>query len=154
MSMPGNCAVVFREIGFGSEAYREECRLRDEVLRAPLGLSLRPEDLESERDEFHFGIFEETGGLLACAVVRPVVAGEVQIRQVAVAPTAQGGGLGRKIMESLEAKMRRRGVSLLRLHARTPVAGFYEKLGYAKIGEEFLEISLPHVEMEKRVPSA
>jgi len=40
--------VAFREIAFGISEYRLECRLREEVLRRPLGLSLSGEDLAGE----------------------------------------------------------------------------------------------------------
>ncbi|MBS1564192.1 MAG: GNAT family N-acetyltransferase, partial [Bacteroidetes bacterium] len=29
--------------------------------------------------------------------------------------------------------------------------GFYEKLGYVAVGEEFLEVTLPHFVMEKKL---
>jgi len=35
------------------------------------------------------------------------------------------------------------------LNARKTAVGFYEKLGYEKIGEEFPEINIPHYKMRK-----
>jgi predicted GNAT family N-acyltransferase len=35
------------------------------------------------------------------------------------------------------------------MHARKSATGFYEKLGYTTDGQEFLEVTLPHVVMEK-----
>ena len=35
------------------------------------------------------------------------------------------------------------------MHARKTSVPFFEKLGYAVCGEEFLEITIPHYEMEK-----
>ena len=29
--------------------------------------------------------------------------------------------------------------------------GFYEKLGYASVGREFMEVGLPHIRMEKHI---
>jgi predicted GNAT family N-acyltransferase len=35
------------------------------------------------------------------------------------------------------------------MHARKTAVGFYEKLGYKRIGNEFLEVTIPHYAMEK-----
>ncbi|MGH8045821.1 MAG: GNAT family N-acetyltransferase [Chthoniobacterales bacterium] len=148
--------MIFREIVFDSDEYARECALRDEVLRVPLGMALEREDLETEKAELHFGLFRHDGVLLACAVASPTSPGVARIRQVAVSPHHQNLGLGRKLMHGLENDLHARGFHQLTLHARTTVAGFYEKLGYVRIGGEFIEISIPHVEMEKRIvrPSA
>jgi predicted GNAT family N-acyltransferase len=143
--------MIFREIVFGSEEYAMECALRDEVLRVPLGMALDREDLEAEKGQLHFGLFRPDGILLACAVAIPMSPVEARIRQVAVSPVHQNLGLGRKLMRGIEESLRSSGFQRLVLHARTSVAGFYEKLGFARIGEEFMEISIPHVEMKKRI---
>ena len=143
--------MVFREIIFDSPEYALECALRDEVLRLPLKLSLWDEDLSSEKDQLHFGLFQSDGGLLACVLANPISSTEVKIRQVAVASIWQKMGLGRKLMIELEKNLRERGLIHLTLHARTTAAGFYERLGYTAIGEEFEQTSIPHIEMKKRL---
>jgi len=35
------------------------------------------------------------------------------------------------------------------LHARDTAVGFYEKRGYVREGDFFLEVSLPHITMTK-----
>jgi len=37
------------------------------------------------------------------------------------------------------------------MHARKTAMGFYEKLGYAAVGDEFSEVGIPHVEMKKNL---
>jgi predicted GNAT family N-acyltransferase len=37
------------------------------------------------------------------------------------------------------------------MHARKNAVGFYEKMGYRVKGPEFLEVSIPHYEMEKEL---
>ncbi len=37
------------------------------------------------------------------------------------------------------------------MHARKTAVGFYEKLGYKVTGKEFVEITIPHVVMEKKL---
>jgi predicted GNAT family N-acyltransferase len=35
------------------------------------------------------------------------------------------------------------------MHARKNASGFYEKMGYKRLGDEFEEITIPHIVMEK-----
>jgi len=143
----------FREIEFGSVEFRKECELRNEVLRVPLGLCLYDEDLDPEKKQFHFGLFDARGDLLACVIAAPLSPTDAKIRQMAVHPGHQGRGCGRMIIHDLEACLARRGFVHLVLHARLSAAGFYAKLDYARVGHEFLEVGIPHVRMEKHIPS-
>jgi ribosomal protein S18 acetylase RimI-like enzyme len=93
--------MEFREISFNSPAYRDQCVLRNEVLRKSLGLDLFEENLEEERDSFHFGMFDNIR-LVGCVVVKPLSDTRVQLRQMAVDPGFQGQGLGRKVMEGVK----------------------------------------------------
>jgi len=143
--------VCLREITFGSAEHDAERALRDEILRIPLGMHLGSDDLEEDRAQWRFGLFDSAGVLAACALAKPLTTTGVQLRQVAVGSAWQGRGLGRRLILEVEECLRVRGVRRVVLHARVVVAGFYEKLGYAKCGPEFVEISIPHVEMEKQI---
>lgn len=140
--------VLFREIVHGSAEFGVECALRDELLRRPLGMDLFEEDLESEREQWHFGLFAEEA-LVACGVVVPLGEGVAKVRQVAVGEAWQGKGLGRRLMAGIEEELVRRGILEVELHARREVVDFYLSLDYAVVGEEFEEVGLPHLKMGK-----
>ncbi len=141
----------FREIEHGSPDYHGACRLRHEVLRVPLGLDLYAEDLAAEAGQRHYGLFDETGALLACVSAVPEPPDGAKIRQMAVSPAHQGKGLGRLIMQEAERRLAALGLVRLHLHARATVAGFYETLGYVRSGPGFIEVGIPHVSMAKVV---
>jgi predicted GNAT family N-acyltransferase len=141
--------MVFREIAFTSADYRAEWDLRERVLRQPLGLSLHNEDLAAEGDHLHFGLFDESGRLIGCVIAMPLGPGEARLRQMAVDPEFAGRGHGARILRDVETELRRLGYRHLLLHARKPVAGFYENSGYAVSGPEFEEIGIPHLPMTK-----
>lgn len=141
----------FRVIEYGSDDFKQECELRQHVLRVPLGLNLYDEDLAAESSQRHFGLFDDNQRLLGCAIAVFISSGEAKIRQMAVSVAHQGMGLGRQIMLGIEANLAQSGYSHLTLHARLNVAGFYEKLGYQRTGREFVEVGIPHIKMEKRV---
>ncbi len=143
--------MVFREIVFGSAEYRLECALRNELLREPLGLSLTVEELTREANQLHFGLFEPDGTLVACAIAVELSPTDARIRQMAVSPIHQRQGAGKRVMNELEAKLRQRGFTNLVVHARASVVGFYEKLGYSVIGDEFMEVTVAHFRMVKVV---
>ena len=141
--------MQLREIPYGTEDYERERRLREEVLRSPLGLSLRDEDVAGEEDQWHFGLFDPGGELLACVLAVPLVPTEARIRQMAVSPAHQGNGLGRRLLREVEGRLRARGFRRLELSARTSATGFYEKLGYGAVGGEYVSQTIPHVRMVK-----
>jgi predicted GNAT family N-acyltransferase len=143
--------VIFREIAFGSTDFQQECGLRDDVLRKPLGLSLYDEDLSVEQEQWHFGLFDADGTIIACAVAVPLPDNKVRIRQMAVTQPHQRQGHGSRIMRDVEAVLHERGYRHVILHARLRAMPFYKQLGFAVTGDEFLEIGIPHLRMEKRL---
>ena len=143
----------FAEISYDSPEYRMECELRHAVLRVPLGMNLYDEDLTTEREQRHFGLFLTDGSLAACAIAAAISTDETKIRQMAVRADLQGQGCGRTLMSRLEEILTADGVRLLSLHARAHVAGFYESLGFIRSGDEFTEVGIPHVAMVKSVPA-
>ncbi|GAB5605538.1 GNAT family N-acetyltransferase [Sideroxyarcus sp. TK5] len=142
-------ALDFREITFCSNEYKQTCELRIEVLRLPLGLNLYREDLQQEKEQLHFGLFDGTE-LIACVIAVPQGAGKAKLRQMAVKAGHEGQGIGRRLLHSLEVVLASRGVTQLSLHARISAAGFYEKLGYVRSGSPFVEVGIPHILMEKQ----
>jgi hypothetical protein len=143
--------MFFREILFESDEYQRACVLRDAVLRAPLGLPLSAVDLKGEADQLHFGLFGDDGDLVACVVAVVVSVDHAKIRQTAVASAFQRQGLGRRIMTELETALAARRFASLSLHARSAAVGFYEKLGYNTVGDEFIELTIPHRKMVKQL---
>ena len=53
--------------------------------------------------------------------------------------------------ELAENLARDRGYKALNMHARKNAVGFYEKMGYQVASEEFTEVTIPHVVMEKKL---
>jgi GNAT superfamily N-acetyltransferase len=74
-----------------------------------------------------------------------------RLRQMAVLNNLQGKGIGRALMNFAENIARDQGYRKLIMHARKTAVGFYEKLGYSVVGDEFLEVTIPHYIMEKKL---
>ena len=90
------------QIKYGTNLYNEEVKLRDEVLRAPLGLKFSKEDLTSEKDELRYGLLDADGKLAACLLVRVPGTSYVKLRQMAVREELRGKGIGRELVQKVE----------------------------------------------------
>jgi len=141
---------VICEVAHGSPEYWATVDLRDAVLRKPLGLQFSKEELEAEAGSHHIACYRG-GRLVGCLVLRPLGSGDIQMRQVAVVPELQGCGIGKALVEFAEALVRKMGCRRMILHARDTAVAFYEKVGYAKVGDRFEEVTIPHWVMEKRI---
>jgi ribosomal protein S18 acetylase RimI-like enzyme len=139
--------LALRWIAHASPEYAALVELRRAVLRRPLGLDFTAEQLDAEAPQFHLGAWAGARAVGCLALL--VGAGEARMRQVAVAPDAQGLGIGRRLVVESEAEARRRGAARMTLHARQTAVAFYERLGYAVDGEPFTEVGLPHRNMRK-----
>ncbi|HEU4950872.1 MAG TPA: GNAT family N-acetyltransferase [Holophagaceae bacterium] len=134
---------------FGSPDYALAVALRHEVLRIPLGLAFTVDQLASESDSHHLVALDEGGRILGCLMLTPHENGEIQMRQVAVKPEQQGTGLGRALVEEAERRAKALGCSRMMLHARDKAIGFYERLGYRREGDLFMEVGIVHQQMAK-----
>ncbi|MBV0922827.1 GNAT family N-acetyltransferase [Halomicroarcula limicola] len=86
---------------------------------------------------------------VATARLRLVGEATAKVERVAVLADYRGEGLGVRVMDAVETVAGDRGATEAKLHGQTQVRGFYERLGYEAVGEEFEEAGIPHVEMVK-----
>ena len=142
--------MTFRALDLGTPEYAAALRLREAVLRRPLGLRFSAADLAAESICFHLGAFSEAQ-LIAVLLLQPLDASTVQMRQVAVDPAQQRSGLGTRLIAFAEVFARSSGYKLLIAHARSTALGFYEKLGYETTGPEFIETAIPHRLVSRRL---
>lgn len=139
-----------KQIDHGTPEYGQMIKLRDEILRKPLGLQLHPEELALEKSDILLGAFDEDK-ILACCILTPINDKTLRLRQMAVQNNLQGKGIGASIMSFAENIARDKGFTTLMMHARDSAIGFYEKFGYKVTGAPFTEVNLPHHIMEKKL---
>jgi predicted GNAT family N-acyltransferase len=139
-----------KQIDHGTTEYGQMIKLRDEILRKPLGLQLHAEELALEKSDILLGAFDEDK-ILACCILTPINGRTLRLRQMAVQNNLQGKGIGASMMSFAENLARDKGFTTLMMHARDSAIGFYEKFGYKVTGEPFTEVNLPHRIMEKQL---
>ena len=143
--------IVTRTISIHDEDYHKVFDLREEILRKPIGLSLKDEDLSGDALDI-IVIAEDNDDIIGCVMIHPADNAEVlKLRQMAVAGNWQGKGIGNMLMKAAEQQCLEKGAKKIVLHARITAQTFYEKLGYAVVSGVFTEVGIPHVVMEKQV---
>lgn len=142
--------MALKIIDHGTSEYEQMVKLRDDILRRPLGLSFTREELEKEKSNIHIVAYEDER-MLGCCMLVEEEPQTVRLRQMAVMNDLQGKGVGKALMQFAENIARDRGYKKITMHARKNALGFYEKMGYKTTGNEFHEITIPHYVMEKEL---
>ncbi|MDR0793868.1 MAG: GNAT family N-acetyltransferase [Chitinophagaceae bacterium] len=142
--------MALQIIDYGSPEYKQMVELRYQLLRKPLGLQFDENELAWESDDILIGMFEDSR-LKGCCILHKMDDDTVKLRQMAVLNGLQGKGIGRAILQFAENIARDRGYKKMNMHARDIVTGFYEKSGYKKVGDLFIEVTIPHYMMEKQL---
>jgi diamine N-acetyltransferase len=121
--------------------------LSAEQLTYMLDLFYNPTALsrQMQEDKHQFIIVEqgeEEEEAIGFAAWGPVQPGIAKLHKLYVMPAGQGKGLGRLMLDFIYSALREEGVSRLRLNVNrhNKAQGFYEKLGFAVIGEEDIDI--------------
>lgn len=113
--------------------------------------------LEDEFDEFDLlnGLAEH---VLVYYHEQPVGTGRVRwvdglgkLERICILEPYRKYGLGKVIISALEVIAKEKGVSQVKLHGQTQAEGFYEKLGYQKSSNMFMEDGIPHILMMKEL---
>jgi len=140
--------LLIRIVDHGSPDYAAAVDLRRAVLRTPLGLDFTAGQLAAEHADTHFAAFDG-GRLVGTVVMTPYSAGIVKLRQMAVAPDAQGHGVGAALLAAFETHARAAGLTGITLAARVTAQAFYARNGYTAEGGIFEEVTLPHIRMTR-----
>lgn len=70
-----------------------------------------------------------------------------KIGRVAVLAAHRGRGIGKLVMAALSQAAIEQGVEQLTLHSQLTATGFYEQIGFRRVGKCFEEAGIEHVEM-------
>ena len=140
----------FSTVPYHSPEYHEMLALRYKILREPLGLTFSESDLQGEKDDI-FIVCSENNRIIGCCILVRISDKVVKLRQMAVDNQWQGKNVGTKIVLFAEQYAVEHGYATIQLHARKMATAFYTKCGYDISGDEFLEIGIPHVFMERQI---
>jgi len=127
-------------------------QLRWQILRKPWQQTLGSEQDEQDSYAIHRMILDETEQVLAVGRLEKTSAKQGRIRYMAVDESAQGQGLGQKIIHELEIQATQLGMTEISLNARENALDFYQKQGYENQGySHTLFEQVKHYRMTKKL---
>jgi predicted GNAT family N-acyltransferase len=148
--MIDEAAVLIFEAPLGSNLYTQALRLREAILRQPLGLTVSRDELFDDAMRQHFCAVSY-GAVVGTVSLRPLDETTLHLKQMAVAEARRRERIGARLLAHAEGWAAEAGFRLMVLHARIGAEGFYVRLGYAQEGGPFEENTIPHIRMIKRL---
>lgn len=145
--MPKKIKVI--EAPYGSPVYEELTALRESILRTPLGLSFKPEELATEKNDLHLAVLDDEGHVIGSAMMKRLNGKSVRLQRMAVAEECQGLGIGSLLVARFEECARAENRRHITMNARSSAVEFYKKNGYRTSGKEFIMNTVPHIVMKK-----
>jgi len=129
------------------QAYFE---LRFDILRAPWGQAKGSEQTTDEAQHQHFAFFNDANQIIGVGRLDQTAPKVGQVRFMAVAANQQGKGIGKAIMDEIQAVCKAQGCLQIILHAREGALPFYQKLGYQLVEPSHLLFGeIQHYLMQK-----
>ena len=125
----------------------EAFHIRTEVFVKEQGVALEVEMDEYDESCDHILVYCN-GQSVGTGRLRDVE-GVAKLERICILPTHRQYGLGRTIVQALEKIAKDKGFVKAKLHGQTHAERFYEKVGYTKASEVFMEEGIPHVLMLK-----
>jgi len=127
---------------------KPEYQLRYDVFVVEQNMKYQ-EEFEGDEELFLHCHLYDGGELIACARMGQVDEETIRIGRIAVRKNLRGKGYGKMIVEFAEGEAKKQGYKKTFLIAQTYAISFYEKLGYVTVGDEFIEVNIPHIKMTK-----
>lgn len=140
-------------VHFGSEKWHQAAALyiRMQVFVLERSIRLTEEFDLDDHDKTDYVVIYDENKPVATGRYKQMDAETIRPGRIAVLKDYRNRGLGQKIIEELEKAGLERGAKRSIIHGELTAAAFYEKLGYKKCSEEYLEDSVPCVTLEKQL---
>jgi predicted GNAT family N-acyltransferase len=135
-----------------NKAQLERClNIRNKVFTIEKGISKEIEvdendNLNSEYDHFVATCNDIDIGAFRCIKISN---NTVKIQRFCVLKQYRKQGIGKCMIKEIEDYYKAREITKLELDAKFSVCGFYEKCGFEKISDIFIEAGVEHVKMVK-----
>ncbi|MEI5993171.1 GNAT family N-acetyltransferase [Candidatus Enterococcus mansonii] len=111
-----------------------------------------PKEIEIDKYEaacIHFVLYSDENVAVATCRLLPLEDGVIKLQRMAVQKKFRGKEYGRLIVEAAESFSKEQGYHIVTLGAQITALGFYERMGYVKEGEKFLDADIEHYKMNK-----
>ena len=109
---------------------------------------LRPDPDGCDPECLHC-FLKDGDSVVACLRAQYVDENKKEVKIGRIVTLTHGGGIGKLLMtESLAAIKEKLPFERLFVHSRDTAVGYYEKMGFVPVSDEFDDSGAPHIEME------
>ena len=130
----------------------EVAALRTRVFVVEQGVPPEIEQDAADATAVHVLSRDDSGRVVATG--RLLVDGRTAgIGRMAADARVRGRGHGAAVLAELHRQAVLRGVTEIELHAQVTARRFYERAGYAAVGEVYEEAGIAHITMRRRLPA-
>jgi len=130
------------------DSQREDARaIRYDVFVVEQKVPVEIEWDEMDAQCVHALVFDNQDRAVATGRLLP----DGHIGRMAVRKSARGQGIGGLILEALIEEAKKRGDRAVALNAQTHAEPFYQRYGFVRDGEEFMEAGIPHIHMRREL---
>ena len=144
-----NNNIILRIVEYDSPKYFEATTLREDILRKPLGLGFKKEELEQDKNHIHI-IATINEKIIGTCALAPLNNKTLKMQRVAIKEDFQNKGIGTLLLKFCEEYVIDFGYQELYCHARDSAIPFYEKHNFIAEGDLFDEDgTTPHLRMRK-----
>ena len=144
-------AVLSVRVGTWDALGPDAQRLRTAVFIEEQGIPKEEEWDAADATCVHAVAYNRLGQPVATGRLLQGPDGVAKIGRMAVHRVLRGTGAGRQIVHALVDAARARGDRIVRLSAQRTAEGFYRRLGYEVVSDTYLDVGIPHVDMEMRL---
>ena len=144
---------MFTLTRWNSPLYNEALTLRNNELKLSSGKQLLFQAPREEKNDLHL-VVKRGNRVVGTLLLHPISNECAQIKQVAVDAHFQGVGLGKNLLIYAEQIARSFGFCFVFLTGRKQAWGFYEKLGYQAISDDYEEGRLVMRIYKKKIQSS
>ena len=134
-----------------SAEWPEVTALRTRVFVGEQGVPAEIEQDAADATALHALSRDGSGRVVATGRLLLREDGTAAVGRMATDAAARGQGHGAAVLAELHRQALARGVVEIELHAQVTARGFYERAGYAAVGDEYEEAGLVHVTMRRRL---
>ncbi len=104
--------------------------------------------LDGRSGHFLIRLDGENAGTLRCV---DLTGDTIRLQRFCLEKRFRKKGLGRKLLGYVEGYYREKGKKHIKMDAQLEAAGFYEKCGYQRVSDIFMEAGIQHVKMTKAI---
>ncbi|HHT97586.1 MAG TPA: GNAT family N-acetyltransferase [Clostridiales bacterium] len=140
--------MVFGKIISGNDDISEALIIRKEVFQIEQGVDPKLEFDDLDKLAMHAMVYTDINRTKAVATGRILLLDDKCVMgRVAVLKDFRGKEYGDFVVRLLLNRAFTSGIKEVFIHSQLSAVGFYEKLGFKILGEQFLEAGIRHVEM-------